>query len=90
MNGSYAIHAMMNAIKACGTLVRVEPEEFARILSLADRPLVVRSAGGVFSKSYRYLTSYRGLAFHCKSPAELYLPADAEVVNAARISIPDL
>ena len=82
--------AVANAIKASGTLVRVEPGEFARILKLQLRPLVVRAEGGLFTKSYKYLTSYSGLAFYCKSAAELRLPQSAELIEAAKIHIPEL
>jgi len=84
------IAAVANAIKACGTVVRVDPTEFGKILSLQECPLVVRTVGGIFSTSYKYLTSYRGLAFHCKSPTELRLPQEAELINASKMSIPDL
>jgi hypothetical protein len=84
------IAAVANAIKACGTVVRVEPKEFLRILALQENPLIVRTVGGLFSVSFRYITTYRGLAFHCKSPTELRLPADAELINASKMSIPDL
>jgi len=82
--------AIANAIKACGTIVRIEPDEFLRILSLQEKPLIVRNKGGFFSASYRYLTSYKGLAFFCKSRTELHLPGDSQLINANRISIPDM
>jgi hypothetical protein len=80
--GSVAyIAAVANAIKVCGTIVRVDPEEFSRTLSFQENPLVVKTVGGLFSTSYKYLTSYRGLAFHCKSPRELRLPKEAELIS---------
>ncbi len=79
-----------NAIKAMGTVVRVEPEEFIKILRLQDEPLLVRSEGGMFSKSFRYLTTYRGLAFHCKSSTELTFPVRVQLIQAEKMSIPDL
>jgi hypothetical protein len=86
--GAAAAAAIANAIKASGVLVRVTPEDFAAILRRAERPLVVASQGGLFSTHYKYLTSYKGLAFYTKSPAPLVLPTGAEVVNAKGISIP--
>jgi hypothetical protein len=80
--------AIANAIKASGVLVRVEPQEFAKILGLTKEPLIVIAKGGFFGTNYQYLMSYKGLAFFAKSSAELNLPADAEVVRANRISIP--
>ncbi len=89
MSGGYYA-AVVNAVKACGTLVRVEPEEFLKILGFQENPLVVRSVGGLFAVSFKYLTTYRGLAFHCKSQTELRLPAEAELINATKFSMPDL
>lgn len=85
-----AVAAAGNAIKACGTIVRIDPDEFLRILALQPNPLVVKSVGGFFSTSYKYLTSYKGLAFYCKSPRELRLPKDTELVIASKMSIPDI
>ena len=80
--------AIADAIKASGVLVRVEPEEFARLLGLTKEPLIVIAEGGLFSKNYQYLMSYKGLAFFTKSSIALQLPADAQLVSASRISIP--
>ena len=82
--------AVANAVKASGVVVRVEAGDFLAILRLADRPLVVVSYGGVFRKQYRYLTSYKGLAFFTKSPTQLLLPPRIEIVAAKAISIPDV
>lgn len=84
------IATIANAIKACGTLVRVEPQEFLKIIGKQEQPLIVRTSAGVFSNSIKYLASYKGLAFHCKSKMELNLPAKAELINAKKFSIPDI
>jgi hypothetical protein len=81
---------MINAVKACGTLVRVEPEVFLSILAREEDPLVVHSEGGFFSSTHKYLASHRGLAFHCKSPQALPLPEGVVLVEAKKISIPDM
>ncbi|MGI9107733.1 MAG: hypothetical protein ACR2G4_15970 [Pyrinomonadaceae bacterium] len=83
-----AAAAIANAIKASGVLVNVAPEDFAAVLRRTNNPLVVTATGGFFSTSYKYLTSYKGLAFYTKSPVPLILPGDAEVVKAKNISIP--
>jgi hypothetical protein len=85
-----AVRATMNAIRACGVLVRLEPAEFAALLRKSERPLVVLSMGGWFTASYRYVTPYRGLTFHCKSPTPVELPSNVELIDAARISIPEI
>jgi hypothetical protein len=84
-----AAAAIIQAIKASGVLVRVEPAEFLKIVGRTPDPLVVTATGGVFSKNYRYLTSYKGLAFYTKSSDPLPLPADAEVVAAQGIWTPN-
>jgi hypothetical protein len=89
MMAAAAARKKANAIKAFGTVVTVEPEEFSKILSLQPEPLIVVAEGGVFKTNYRYLTSCKGLAFYTKSPAPLALPADAIVVLAGSIDIPD-
>lgn len=85
-----AMAAIANAIKASGVVINVKPEDFAAIVGRTEKPLVVTAEGGFFSTSYKYLTSYKGLAFYTKSRAALALPADAEVVRAQGISIPQL
>jgi hypothetical protein len=86
--GAAAAAAIAQAIKASGAIVRVEPEDFAQILSRQKEPLVVHATGGFFSTNYQYLSSYKGLAFFCKSPMPLELPAGCEVVIAKKIWIP--
>jgi hypothetical protein len=49
---------------------------------------VVHATGGFFSTNYRYLTSYKGLAFFTKSPTPLDLPSGTELVQAKAIWIP--
>jgi hypothetical protein len=84
------IATVANAIKACGTIVRLESDEFLRILSFQEDPLIVHSVGGFFRTSYKYLTSYRGLAFYCKSSVPLRLPEEADIIHARKMSIPDI
>ena len=84
-----AAAAVSRAVKASGVIVRVEPEEFLSILRRQQEPLVVQATGGFFSTSYRYLSSYKGLAFFTKSPAPLSLPKGCEIVQAEKIWVPD-
>jgi len=85
-----ATAAIANAVKACGTIVHVEPDEFVKILSFQKNPLIVQASGGFLTKSFKYLTSYKGLAFFCKSRTELPLPGESQRIRANRISIPDM
>lgn len=80
--------AIANAIKASGVVVRVSPEDFLRILSKAEKPLVVWTTGGFFSRNYQYLTSYKGFAFYTKTGMPLELSPRIETVVADKIWIP--
>ena len=77
-----------DAIKASGTVVRVEPEAFQKILGKVDNPLIVYAEGGVISTNYQYLVSYKGLAFYTKADEQIELPRNCEVVVAEKIWIP--
>ena len=77
-----------DAIKASGTLVRIEPDKFARILQKVEDPLVIYAQGGLFSKNHQYLISYRGFAFYTKTDNQIDLPRKTEVVIARKIWIP--
>jgi hypothetical protein len=86
--GPAAAAAIANATKASGTLVRLEPREFQRLLDAQTEPLVVHTEGGVVRKNFQYLMGYRGLTFFTKSPEPLSLPPGAEVVLARSIWMP--
>ena len=80
--------AIARAIKASGSIVSVEPDDFLSIVSKSERPLVVMATGGFITKNYQYLTSYKGLAFFTKSQVPLNLPGDIELIAADKIWIP--
>ena len=80
-----AAAVIADAIKAGGILVNVKPEEFADIVRRIEQPLVITAEGGIFSTSYKYLTSYKEITFYTKAHAPLVLPAHAEVVQAQGI-----
>jgi hypothetical protein len=80
--------AAIAAIKASGVIVIVEPEEFVGILKREPGALVVHAAGGIFSTNYRYLTSYKGLAFYTKAHEPLNLPSGTDLVQAKSIWVP--
>ncbi|HEY8187969.1 MAG TPA: hypothetical protein VIF64_18000 [Pyrinomonadaceae bacterium] len=83
-----AMAAIAQAIKASGVLVRVSPDDFQKILRKVEKPLVIYATGGLFKKTYQYLTSYKGLAFYTKSSSEIILPAGTETIIANKIWIP--
>ena len=80
--------AIAQAIKASGTLVRLEPQDFSRILHKEDTPLVVRARAGFFRTRWYYLMPYKGLAFFAISVEPLPLPGRAEVIDARKIWAP--
>jgi len=86
--GAAAAAAIAQAIKASGGIVSLEPGEFVKILNRADKPLVAHAIGGVFTKNYQYLTSYKGLYFFCKAPEPLQMPGSAEMIACKKIWIP--
>ena len=83
-----AAAAIANAIKASGVVVRVEPEEFAKLLNRVKDPLIVTAQAGLFSTKYQYLMSYKGLSFFTSASEPLPLPDGAELVTAGSIWIP--
>ncbi len=87
-SGAAAYAAIAQAIKASGAIVKVEPEDFLKILRKVEKPLVVVAKGGFIKANHQYLTGYKGLVFFTKSPAPLILPNGAEVVASKQIWIP--
>lgn len=86
--GAAAAHAaMVQATKASGAIVEVEPDAFLMLLSKTEKPLVVAATGGTFKRNYQYLTAYRGLIFYTKSPSPLEL-GKVELVSSRKIWVP--
>lgn len=80
--------AAIRAIQASGAIVRVEPDDFLKLLHLMEEPLVVHAAGGFLRPQHSYLTSFRGLAFATRCPFPLKLPPGRIAIEAQRIWIP--
>ncbi len=76
-----AVAAMIQAVKASGVIVRVDPEAFLEVLQRQPGALVVHATGGVFRTNDQYLTSYKGLAFFTKAPETLELPYSADTFS---------
>ena len=88
-SGGAAAAAIAQAIKASGAIVRMEPNDFLQIVGRADEPIVVMSISKIFGKvSYKYITSYKGLAFYTKSPSRLAFGSGHLMVSAKNIWIP--
>ncbi len=83
-----AAAALAEAVKASGAIIKMNPDDFNKILTKAEKPLVVIARSGWKKKNYNYLTSYRGLIFYTKTTAALMLPGDADTIAAQKIWIP--
>jgi len=83
-----AAAAIAQAIKASGAIVRVETEAFMTLLERQDEPLVILAEGGFIGTTYRYMTSYKGFAFHTQTTKPLRLPGTVELILADKIWIP--
>ncbi len=83
-----AHNQMVQAVRASGIIVQVEPQEFQKVLAQTKDALVVVAQGGLFSSHFKYLVSYKGLAFYTKSKTRLSLPGDAHTVQANKIWVP--
>ncbi|MEE8111338.1 MAG: hypothetical protein V3U66_02175 [Acidobacteriota bacterium] len=83
-----AAAAIANAIKASGAIVSVEVRDFRTVLDRQEEPLLIFAESGFFSTKYRYLTSFKGFAFHTQTATPLELPARCLVIRAEKIWIP--
>jgi hypothetical protein len=83
-----AAAAAVQAIKASGAVVRVEPDVFLRLTARQEEPLIIRARGGFLAARWQYLTSFRGFVFFTKASDPLPLPGRAEVLEAGKIWVP--
>ena len=94
MNGSAAAitvnNAIANAIKASGVVVEVSSEDFLTIVQCSERALIVHAQSKIIRTTHKYLTSYKGLAFYTKVSEPLGFKSQVELIEAKKISIPDL
>ena len=78
-----------NAVRAFGPMVEVEPGDFLKILSRIEKPIVIKGRCSIMSHKIRYLTSWQGLYFTARCD-ELQLPANAVLIHARKIWLPNL
>jgi hypothetical protein len=86
--GGSAAAAVVQAMRAMGCIVELDPGEFEEILYRQEEMLVVHSSAWLFGTRHKYLTSYKGLAFYCHSRQPLALPPDTELIESKKIWIP--
>jgi len=84
-----AHHQLVQAVRASGVIVELEPQEFQTILNYSKDPLIVTASAGFTGRKTRYLMSYRGLAFCTTSSTPLNLPGSAQTISAKKIWIPN-
>ncbi|NDL66479.1 hypothetical protein [Anaerotalea alkaliphila] len=85
-----AAAAISNAVKANGAIVYLAPEDFRRILTRTEYPMVVMAEYGAFTKKYKYLTAYQGFIFFAKSPEKLTFPVPVELIQTKKVWVPDM
>lgn len=88
---SAAATALMNAVSAAGGMVRVEPEDFLRLLATHEPEVMVHYLGGwslFTSTAHNYIMPYKGLMIVTKSTDELLLPKSIEVFEAKSLYLP--
>ncbi len=88
-SGAAAQAAIQQAIKASGTLVKIEANDFSRLISKLDDALVIENVGkGLFNEFYRYCVSYKGFVFYCRTSQAISIPSRLEKINVKRIWLP--
>ncbi|MBI4501326.1 MAG: hypothetical protein HY700_09215 [Gemmatimonadetes bacterium] len=85
-----AAHAAIiaQAIKASGAIVRVEPEDFQRLVGRMEDPVVVIARRSFFGERFQYLTSYKGLILYTKTSEPIGISGRAEIIAARSIWVP--
>lgn len=83
-----AHNQLVQAVRASGVIVQVEPQAFQTILGQTEKALIIVSRGGFLSAKFKYLVSYKGLAFYTKADTQLNLPGDAQTIEAKKIWVP--
>lgn len=90
MSAAAAQAAIQQAIKASGTIVKIDASDFTRLISKMDDGLVIESVIRFFSiETYKYSTAYKGFVFYCKSSDSISIPSRLEKINAKHIWVPN-
>ena len=80
--------AVAQATKAMGPIVRVEPQEFLRLMARLEQATIVTGVGGFWKKKNQYLTNYKGIFLFTESVEPLQLGHKVEIIAAKNIWIP--
>ncbi len=84
-----AAGAVTQAIKASGSIVRVDQEAFEQILQRTDRKLVIACPARtkLFGR-HQYAVNYQGFTFYLKHKELIQIPPGFEIIEAKRIWVP--
>ena len=81
---------LANALKASGVIVEVSPKDFLTIVRRNEPALIVHAQSKIIRTTHKYLTSYKGLAFYTRVNDPLSFLSKVEMIEAKKISIPDM
>ena len=84
-----AQQAIQNAVKASGGIVKINPDDFLGLISKMDDALIVEAPAGVFTKVWKYITSYKGFFFYTKTKNRLSIPNRHELIKSRKIWVPE-
>jgi hypothetical protein len=79
----------IQAIRASGAVVQVEPRVFLQLLAKCQSTLIITACkNSYFSKKFQYETTYQGFVFYTESAQPIELPEHAEIVIADELWTP--
>jgi hypothetical protein len=84
-----AANAIANAVKASGAIIKLEPDEFSKILSKTTDPLIVVSPTGFKKRKTRYLFSWKGFVFFCETKKQVIFPKGTKTILSNKIWVPN-
>ena len=84
------VNHLANAVKVTGVIVEVAASAFLAILQQSEKALVVHAPSGILRISHKYLTNYKGLTFYTKVSDPLVFLNNVELIEAKRMTIPDM
>ena len=87
--GAQAYAAMVNAIRASGAIVEVEPEALEQLVAKEKDPIVIFSEPGFLSKKFTFLINHKGFFFYTKTERHLSFPSDCEMIKSKKIWVPN-
>lgn len=84
-----ARQAIQNAIKASGAIIKIDPDDFSGLMAKMGNALVAEAPAGVFTKVWKYMTSYKGFLFYTQAKDRLSIPNRYEPIRSRKIRLPE-